>query len=449
MSVWRLLTLSFLAVWALPTAPVEACSCMGPGKPCEAFWRAESVFIGTVASIDQEMVTDKWSDRPYPRRVVSFDAVTVTRGPSDQPMRVRTGFGGGDCGYTFNVGQSYVVYTHRDSDGRLATSICTRTAPLERAVDDLSFIRGLPPSSPKDALGWLTGDVRRLEQDAVTGMATLDERATQPIRLTLTGRQRFVIDSQDGRFDGHIPPGKYKVEVSAPAGFYAAVWPKELFLADARGCATVGVRVSADGRISGQVLDARGAAVAGIGVHAVPAGRARRDGDYWSGTSAITDDDGRFVIAELGQGEYLVGPHLVGAVRNAATLRTSLWVTVKLGLAEREELDDLRLPEGLELGAIQGTVLGPDGAPRHNAWVSLGSANADKDARFDSTRTDERGRFTLAAIAGRRYAVIASHSESPMDDEGRRSHVAAEAKTPTPVLAGESVTLTLRPLTKP
>jgi hypothetical protein len=448
MSVWRVLTLSLVAVWAVPPSPVEACSCTGPGKPCEAFWQAESVFIGTVSSIEQEMVTEKWSNRPYPRRVISFDTVTVSRGPSE-PMRVRTGLGGGDCGYDFDVGQSYVVYAHRDSDGRLATGICSRTAPVERAADDLSFIRGLPPSSSKDALGWVTGEARRLEQDLVTGVATLDEPATQPIRLTLTGKRRIVIDSQDGRFDGHIPPGKYEVEVTAPAGFYAAVWPKELFLADARGCASIAVRIRADGRISGQVLDAQGAAVAGIGVHAVPAGRARRDGNFWSGTSAITDDDGRFVIAELGQGEYLVGPHLVGAVRNAATLRTSPWVTVKVGPAEEQAVGELRLPDGVELGTIQGTVLGPDGEPTRNAWVSLGSASGEKDARFDNTRTDERGRFTLAAIAGRRYVVTASHSESPMDDEGRRSYRSSEAKTPTPVLAGESVTLTLRPLTKP
>jgi hypothetical protein len=62
-------------------------------------------------------------------------------------VEIRTGMGGGDCGYSFERGRSYVVYAYQDKDG-LVASLCTRTAPLERAQADLAYLRKLPDSGP-------------------------------------------------------------------------------------------------------------------------------------------------------------------------------------------------------------------------------------------------------------------------------------------------------------
>jgi hypothetical protein len=74
-------------------------------------------------------------------------------GQSNQ-IEVRTGMGGGDCGYPFVVGQKYVVYAGKTKDGILATGICSRTAPEDHAQADLAYLRGLPNAG---RLGYVVG----------------------------------------------------------------------------------------------------------------------------------------------------------------------------------------------------------------------------------------------------------------------------------------------------
>jgi hypothetical protein len=50
---------------------------------------------------------------------------------------VFTGSGGGDCGFPFRRGESYLVYASANTDGWLGTGICGRTAELSRAAADL------------------------------------------------------------------------------------------------------------------------------------------------------------------------------------------------------------------------------------------------------------------------------------------------------------------------
>jgi hypothetical protein len=61
---------------------------------------------------------------------------------------VYTGWGGGDCGYEFQVGSSYLVYAGGQTD--LGTSICSRTADLGHAQADLAVLGPgtVPPPSP-------------------------------------------------------------------------------------------------------------------------------------------------------------------------------------------------------------------------------------------------------------------------------------------------------------
>ena len=53
---------------------------------------------------------------------------------------VRTGMGGGDCGYHFEIGKQYLVDA-RDQGGTLNTEICSRTASLDRGQADIRILR--------------------------------------------------------------------------------------------------------------------------------------------------------------------------------------------------------------------------------------------------------------------------------------------------------------------
>jgi hypothetical protein len=60
---------------------------------------------------------------------------------SEKEIEILTGYGGGDCGYQFQVGIEYVIYAYKNSAGRLETGICTRTRPLAEAAEDVKYIR--------------------------------------------------------------------------------------------------------------------------------------------------------------------------------------------------------------------------------------------------------------------------------------------------------------------
>jgi hypothetical protein len=60
--------------------------------------------------------------------LVRFRVESVWKGKAFQEVTIFTGQGGGDCGYRFEVGESYLVYAY-GSNENLSTNICQRTAP--------------------------------------------------------------------------------------------------------------------------------------------------------------------------------------------------------------------------------------------------------------------------------------------------------------------------------
>ena len=62
------------------------------------------------------------------------------KGSPPSEVRLSTGRGGGDCGYRFEVGGSYLVYAYGSGAGGLGTNICQRTARLSEAAKDLQVL---------------------------------------------------------------------------------------------------------------------------------------------------------------------------------------------------------------------------------------------------------------------------------------------------------------------
>jgi len=70
---------------------------------------------------------------------ITFRLERTLKGTLQKEVILATGRGGGDCGYRFDVGQSYLVYAYGDDMSSLATNICQRTAILSAAGDDQGF----------------------------------------------------------------------------------------------------------------------------------------------------------------------------------------------------------------------------------------------------------------------------------------------------------------------
>lgn len=127
-------------------AESSMCTCVPPGPPRQAFEQADAVFRGVVLDVSTRR------NRSGPRWLLPTRVrVRVTERwkgvGADRVVVVRTGTGGGDCGYRFVPGGEYVIYAWANEDSGLMTGICTRTSQVEHAGEDLRELRALAPAA--------------------------------------------------------------------------------------------------------------------------------------------------------------------------------------------------------------------------------------------------------------------------------------------------------------
>jgi MYXO-CTERM domain-containing protein len=120
-----------------------ACSCMMPPPPQEAMAGSAAVFEGTVTEVHgpkDDLPGSREVDLQIGRRFKGAEADTVT---------VTTAGSSAACGYSFEVGRTYLVYANDGDDGQLSVSLCSRTARIEDAGDDLSALGASPAPAPQ------------------------------------------------------------------------------------------------------------------------------------------------------------------------------------------------------------------------------------------------------------------------------------------------------------
>lgn len=144
----RLTAVFALAAALLAVAPerAHACSCMMIEQP-QAFEQATSVFEGHVASVDGP------SDPHGAGEVrVTLDVVRTWKGADSEQIEVVTPANSAACGFNFEQGKSYLVYTSAgEAGGPEHVSLCSRTAPIERAGEDIAAMgEGVTPVSPTE-----------------------------------------------------------------------------------------------------------------------------------------------------------------------------------------------------------------------------------------------------------------------------------------------------------
>lgn len=129
----RVLILTLLIFGAPGVVPVEACKC-APRAPCAEFWRPSAVFAGTV----RELASVR--DRPG-SLAIRFEVDQRGRGiESDTALVESEPQNGFNCGYTFHLGERYVVYAYTSPGGQLTTDMCSGTKPARAAAADLALL---------------------------------------------------------------------------------------------------------------------------------------------------------------------------------------------------------------------------------------------------------------------------------------------------------------------
>ncbi|HXA76677.1 MAG TPA: hypothetical protein VNV41_06045 [Candidatus Acidoferrales bacterium] len=154
---------AFLLLLPVFSISSQACTCSqeSPGK-CPGLQKDDVVFLGTVTAVE---------DIAYatPRPVDSSDASAKEGAPVDivaarltryhfqidesfarpdapgsaAEIDIFSGGDDGDCGYRFQRGQQYVVFTHQGTDNRLFATICSGTRPVAAARALLPQLRAM------------------------------------------------------------------------------------------------------------------------------------------------------------------------------------------------------------------------------------------------------------------------------------------------------------------
>ncbi|WP_164010683.1 hypothetical protein [Pyxidicoccus trucidator] len=124
------------ALFALPSS-ADACSCRGwtdlPTALRTARDKAGVIVHGRVVSVASRQA-----------RIEVIEAFKGATGGAQ--LVLDTDDGGGDCSYSFESGEEYLVYAYL-YEGRLATSMCTRTRKVSKGDAELDWLRTgkLPP----------------------------------------------------------------------------------------------------------------------------------------------------------------------------------------------------------------------------------------------------------------------------------------------------------------
>ncbi|MGB8224965.1 MAG: hypothetical protein WCF10_20410 [Polyangiales bacterium] len=149
----RWLVISCLGLVSLAHASeARACSCMKL-SPSEGLSSSEAVFTGEVIDVQPNEATR------FGGLEVTLRVKQVWKGAIDEEVKVHTAGSGAACGYGFAKGLTYLVYVVRDDADPMRVSLCSRTAPVEDAKEDLDFL-GKPSHRFDDQ------DARRKSKDA-------------------------------------------------------------------------------------------------------------------------------------------------------------------------------------------------------------------------------------------------------------------------------------------
>jgi 5-hydroxyisourate hydrolase-like protein (transthyretin family) len=401
----KFLLVSSLFLIALAT-PANGCSCAGRRLPCEAYWDASAVFVGTVTFSTTTKV--KESGLEFNRRLVRFHVDRQFSGVEDTDVEVLTGFGDADCGYNFRLGGQYLVYAYRNDEKILSTSICTRTRLLSEATADLEYIRGLSKAATG---GTISGEVQlRRETEGDKWPLVKD------VRLLIEGTNKHFEAKTDrvGKYSvSGLPAGTYKVRIDLPEGLSIYNSEVEVKVHD-RGCAQAFFFVEPDTRITGRVLDNQGIPVADVMMELVPVSR---EGNAYP-SDVKTDKEGRYALKLVKPGRYHFGVRIAG---RAGSTYVPFPQTYYPGVSEQSqatvisitegqliELNELVLPPRFIERTLNGIVVDSDGKPVAGAVVWLKERQYD-DADMPYRReTDSEGRFSYPVYEGIKYELNAN-----------------------------------------
>ena len=210
MRSWLGFSLLALILFLVAPPAAFACDCGYAGAPCQAFARTPYIFSGKVTKISTIAIKMPGGDE-YQNRLIAFDVERAYRGLDGKTRtEIVTGYGGGDCGYSFQEGEKYLVYAFsHPATGKLYAGICSRTRRLAEAGNDLDYFA--KKDDPAQAAG-IEGWIDELARGPGTNTDVIGPLKGARLRISGPSGHWTVTTGSDGRFRlWGLQPGTYRV----------------------------------------------------------------------------------------------------------------------------------------------------------------------------------------------------------------------------------------------
>ncbi len=196
-----------LLVWS---TDAWACSCPAPPPACAAYPNVSAVFVAT-ANVTPLVPNSQ-------RTRLAVEEVLVGKVP-DAVEVISVGIGG-SCDYEFKDRRRYLVYAVQAPDGQWKLLPCSATVPVERAANDMAFLRSMARGEIRN--GRVSAGASTVERDAqghthgggLLSGATLSLRSEEHVftgETDLRGRYEFK----------DVPPGVYQISLAASPRYEA------------------------------------------------------------------------------------------------------------------------------------------------------------------------------------------------------------------------------------
>lgn len=287
-----------------------ACSCTRQ-PTCGVHRYLDTDFVGEVLSRSVVPVDDKLA---FDRVLFQVRVIESFRGTErvGEVVGIRTGFGGGDCGYNFKIGAKYLIDASRDGD-RFITGICSLTAPIQDSEVELRSLRRLALGQRlPDLVGVL---MRGTETDDGENVTPLSGVTVQAKRVAGGSDQTTATDAAGSFTFERLPTGTYELFLGLPTNLSAAYTDTEILAEDRVPSVSIESR-DADGAACRTRIVVKEAG--GIGGVVQSHGSAKIDG--WVNADTVTADDkpwntvrmvatrpdGKFFLPNLKPGRYSV-----------------------------------------------------------------------------------------------------------------------------------------------
>ena len=412
------------------TNTANACSCGARPSVLDAFDESDEVVILKVLSVEK---VENPEEEHYVDGVKSTTMIVekVFKGKLKVRDEIVFGQGGGaDCIWTFDeesIGHEFLFYLARPEklakDSFLASKGrdlwfafgCGRSTGISRATEDLLYLENVAKLRGKTRIsGRLGGGFAHPDID-VEG---------KKIKIIGANKTYQTKTDNDGVFEMYgLPPGKYFIEPEIPAGWKIDPFflrysqsvvmndeerPKTksinqvALMLEPKKHASVNIVFTVENSLRGSVLDPKGK-----GMHGVCVYLNSPEQESW-GPFNCTDEQGRFEINEIPEGEYVLVANRDGKPSSREPFAKIFYPGVTdreratvISISPGQKLTDfdIVIPKLVETITISGVVQYSDGKPAAEESVTFKLTKPNEKIDGDVRgKTDEAGRFTLTML---------------------------------------------------